>query len=177
MKTKILAAMVLGLVALSGARADDGEGWQRFAPSYGGFSVLLPGTPTSQTKKLPTPLGDGTMTMYMVTTEDSRVYMAATLDLPEALAGLADPNDMLDGFVKGLVQPFNGRVVSQSKVRLGNYPGKEVTVAMLGGQMVCRARAFAVGGRMYVVMALAPRASADLVDFEKFLDSFEIILV
>src|SRR5262249_44896813 len=174
MKTKILAAMVLGLVVHAGVRADDTTSWEKFSPATGGFRILLPGSPITQTKTMPTPVGPAKMTMYTASAEEgSRIYMVGFVVFPLAIPG-SEADEVLDGFAQGVVQPIKGKVISKKDITLGDNKGKEIEIELLNGELVGRARVYVVKDRMYAVKAMAPKDNADTKEFEKFLDSFEL---
>jgi hypothetical protein len=87
---------------------------------------------------------------------------------------LVKDRDILEAFPEGAAQGVNGKLVSSKETKLGDYPGREFEVELLGGKAILRGRVFLVDQRLYQVMAIAPADVADSPSIERFLDSFRL---
>jgi hypothetical protein len=175
MTSKFLAALVLGLAVSAGARAATDENWDTFSPVGGAFKVLMPTTPTTDSKELPSPFGKAKITTHTAASEDGRAFMIAALTMPVDISALGSSGEMLDSFVGGMAQGFKGKVVSQKTIKLGDYAGKEFEATALEGKSTFRGRAYVVKDKIFVVGVLAAKDSAEGDSVEKFLDSFELV--
>jgi hypothetical protein len=167
MKTKILfAALVAALILTGSAKAD----WQDF--SKDGFSIRMPGTPTTQEKDIPTPAGNMHMKLHIASDADSGVvYMIAQVELPP-IGGNSD--DFLDGAQSGMIQGVNGKLVSQTKVTLGRHPGREIKADAFDGKGYLRGQLFAINGKVYMLAVLSPKSVDASAATNQFLGSFQV---
>jgi hypothetical protein len=171
MKTKVLfAALVAALILTGSAKAED---WQEL--SRDGYSILMPGTPATQEKDIPSPAGNLKMKMHIASNGDTGVvYMIASVDLPAGGLGAASADDLLDGTQAGMIQGINGKLISQSKVTNGRLTGRDIRVDAFEGKGTLRGQLFAVNGRIYMLAVLAPKSVDASADTGKFLDSFKV---
>jgi hypothetical protein len=171
MTTKVLpAALVAALTLTAAARA--GDDWQEFAKDN--FIVQLPGTPSEQTKAIPTPAGNLDMKLYIVSSGDSGfVYLVATLELPKGgLAGAGE--DFLDGAQSGLVSGAKGKLVKQSKIKLGKHSGRDITAEVFDGKGLLRGHVYLVDQRVYMLVVMTPKDADASAATGKFFDSFKV---
>jgi hypothetical protein len=150
--------------------------WQQFSSRAGGFSVLMPGTPTedTDTKEFPV-VGKGEVHLFTAQSELG-VFIAAYLEIP----GLAKQSqDFSDSFGKGFLRTIgegtakgaDGRVVKETDISFGNDPGKEILIETPRG--TATVRAYFINRRGYQLIA-APGSSGTPENIKKFLDSFKI---
>ncbi len=150
--------------------------WKPFSPKQGGFSVLLPGTPTEETEVREFPVvGKGEAHVFVLTTE-AGVYVASYLEVP----GLARQNQSFcDSFGKGFLKTVGestakgagGKVAKETDILFGKNPGKETLIEVPAGTAM--ARAYFIRRRGYQLIA-APAPGSDPANVKKFLDSFRL---
>jgi hypothetical protein len=172
MRTKILyAALGAALVLTGSAKADD-QNLQEF--SKGDFSILMPGTPSEQTKSIPSPAGNMDMKLYIASAGDTGfVYLVATLELPKGGLGGAT-EEFLDGAQTGLVQGAKGKLVSQSKIKHGKHSGRDITAEVFDGKGLLRGHVFLVDQKMYMLVIMTPKDADASGAIDKFLGSFKV---
>src|SRR5262245_60182856 len=124
MKNKLLLAGLLTSLFLSGSvRSADGPAWKEFTSKEGGFSALMPRTPTKQTKAQKSLLGTIDLTMFLATTpKEGTAYLVAYADYPKNLLELANEDELLEMAQRGGLQGVKGKLVSEKKIKLGDDP-------------------------------------------------------
>jgi hypothetical protein len=163
-RSLILLATISFITSASGFRQS--ESWTKFSSDEGRFSILLPGkvTSDSETNEL--------FTTHSVTAEtDWATYLVAYVDYKAALS----PNreQILDGARDGLLTI--SKLVSERKITLNGYPGRELKLTSDGGQALDLTRLFVVGNRIYKVSTVfAPANKYDSAEAEKFFSSFKL---
>jgi hypothetical protein len=170
MKRKWIHAAVL-LALLAGCQWLK---WKEFTSPEGRFSVRMPGTPTDQAQKINSPVG--TIELHVFVVEQSGAqYLVAYNDYPEAMVRSGDPEKVLDGARNGVVANVRGKLVSEVKITLQQFPGREVRVMIPDGAQIMQTRLYFVKNRLYQVGVVTPEADASSKDNLKFLDSFKLL--
>jgi hypothetical protein len=165
----VVAALLL--TAQAGARQDV---WMTFTWEAGKCSALLPGTPKLEKKTTTLPDG-GTLDIYIqLVDKGNRAYILSYLDAP-ALASAADDviQKALDNGRDQAAANLGGKVVSDTKRKLGTYPGREIHIEAPGLGLY-RARMYLVRGRLYQIVVLGPRDVALSKESTSYLDSFKL---
>jgi hypothetical protein len=132
--------------------------WTDYQSAAGKFSARFPEPPeekeTSTDKAVGVDWGDrGFFVMY----GDTPGATEASLDMAAA----------------AYAQDQGGKVTSVGKIKLGDYPGRDVKAALLGGKEI-RNRMYIANGRMYQVTVFGPKGYTTSPDAEKFFASFKI---
>lgn len=147
-------------------------GWQEFRCEEGGFSALLPGTPAKVTHRVDSPAGP--LDIQVFTLEHRRfTYVLSYTDYPEAALQAKTPEDILNGARQGAVANVQGRLVSETALRLSPYPGREAVIAVPDGHQV-RLRFFLVKNRLYQAGVATPKDRTHDPEVTRFLESFTI---
>jgi hypothetical protein len=165
-----LLALVLVAVLLPGCREAE---WSEFTTREGGFSVLLPGVPASETRTLNIPSGPVDLHMFGVE-QDGFAYMASYNDYPDELVNQRPAATMLDGARDGAVANVQGELLGESLLTIDGHPGREIKVAASGGQLMMVARIYLVGNRLYQAAVVTDKENALSGNVVKFLDSFRL---
>lgn len=131
--------------------------WQPISSSEGHFAVQMPGKPTEDKR-------DGHS--FTVQTQQG-VFMVAYKDFPDEV-GKTSADKYLDQVSEGLGTDGD-KVVSQRKITLAGYPGRELRYQTSDG-MDGIARIYLVKERIYTVIVMPSK----LQDAQKFLDSFRL---
>src|SRR5262249_25102169 len=141
MKIRLLwPALVLPL--LFGA---DDSGWKEFTSKEGGFTVSWPGKPTERTQAA----GGSTMRMFLVEVSRDLAYTVVYSDKSD------DATFALDPAWQQAMAKYKGKLVSEKKIKLGSYPGKEIRFDLPDSLLGVRMRLYAVKHRLYQVMLAA----------------------
>ena len=151
-------------------------GWRQFTSQRGHFSVVMPGTPQEQTQEQDFPVvGKGIVHLFGLT-EPAGVYLATYVEVP----GLAQQNqEFIDEFGKGFLQNIGeataqgaeAKVIKETDISFGKYPGKEILIEGEGG--IATIRAYFINKVGYELV-VAPPAALDSRNVRRFLDSFVI---
>ncbi len=83
--------------------------------------------------------------------------------------------DVLDSSRDGAVGNLKGELDSEKDIKLGDYPGREVRIAVDEGKKLFRARVYLVDQRLYQVVVFGTKDAATSKEADKFLDSFQLI--
>jgi hypothetical protein len=169
MKRKwIYGAVLLALIGCQWLR------WKEFTSSEGRFSVLMPGTPTDQAQKVNSPVGVIDLHVFVVEQSGAQ-YLVAYNDYPDAMVKTGDPEKVLDGARNGIVANVRGRLLSEVKITLQQFPGRELKVMVPDGAQMMQTRLYFVKNRLYQVGAVTSEADASSKDIPKFLESFKLL--
>lgn len=147
--------------------------WKTFSPPGGRFSVLLPSDPVKQDQKNNS--GYEAVSYRIVTALSNVAAMAVGYsDQPQGASFESDPNVILDKVRDQSVTDLNGKVISETAIKLGQYPGRELRVSIPGGYTV-RQRIFVANRRLYSLMITAGSRGIDSKEAETFFGSFKIL--
>ena len=160
--------------------------YQEYKSDVGRFSVVGPGKPTVTKTKVPTAAGVIDYHIIMFTDKSAAcggalrgcVMMASYADYPAAIIKKSNPEKILDGGRNGAVKKVKGRLVSEKKIKLAGFPGRDIKVEApaprVGGKMIIYARIFMVQNRMFMFQALSMARQATNPNMQKFLDSIKV---
>ncbi len=170
----LLLVLVVGAL-LAGCGGGEAA-WTEFKSEEGGFSILMPGTPTEETQTQETELGGIDVHMFTYE-EDDVAYMIGYNVLPAAILEASPADPMLDGACDGQVSSVNGTEVSRQEITLGAYPGRdlEIRVDNTDGITTLHSRIFLVEDKLYQVMVVGRDGQSAAADTTKFLDSFKLL--
>lgn len=174
MMGRFFLGMTLPLV-LGVAQDDLPKNWKPFTSKEGGFTVALPAAGPSEGKRtVKTPAGNIEVTFYLVEVKDQGSYVVTFSDFSEeALKGGTD-DKRLDNARDGAVQTAKGKLKSEKRLMLGDYPGRELIIESEAKGGV-RTRIYAVKGRLFQTMAAGGRAFLQTKETTQFLDSFQLV--
>jgi hypothetical protein len=170
MKYKLLA-LAASVFLLAGCL----QSWKEYSSNEGKYSVLMPGTPTNQTRNMNTPTGS--ITLYASALENNDTgYVVTYNDIPESLSQVLTPELLLQSIRKSAVSNVQGKLVDDQPITLASkYPGREIQVEIQDGKRVFRNRMYIVGNRLYQVVFAGTKDEIFSKDANKFLDSFKIL--
>jgi hypothetical protein len=149
--------------------------WQRFSPDGGRFSIELPGTPSAGQENVGTSAGSMTVYRFEFKRDDFKEkFSVQYADYPQKLLRKLKTTDtVLTSAAAADIENFRGTLVSQKTLTGTPYPGKELYAENAESGM--RVRMFLMEGRVYKVIALAPKNLVFAADEERFLNSFRLI--
>jgi hypothetical protein len=148
--------------------------WKEFVSKEGGFSVVMPGTPTSGTQVAKTPIGAVTVHLFAAEVKNQgRAYLVTYNDVPELAGQPVDVEKGLDGSRDGILANMPGsKLLEEKKISLDGFPGRELTIEV-PGKGTARWRVYMVKPRLYQVVAFGPKDITGLAEADKFFDSFK----
>ena len=113
--------------------------------------------------------------------KDGLAYSADYNDYPEWFFELGDRSAITEAILGsaglGQTKLFNGKLLLETKIKLGPYSGREVIVESeeRGQKIISKARYYLVERRLYQIMVIAPIGKGGISDITAFLDSFQLL--
>ena len=89
-----------------------------------------------------------------------------------------DPEKVLDKYGGSIATKFRGTIVSETKIKLDNNPGREIvieTAEKLEHPTAIKARAFLVKNRLYQIIVVAPHEELSTPAVDDFFVSFKLL--
>lgn len=174
MRLKIFSSILILIIAVAGYGVQTETEWVKLSPSGGGFSVLLPHEPKFEHVTDPA----NNINNYRYSDiEEGYGFICEYFDIP---GSGADTQVLLDAIRDGVIRGANATKLSEEKIALDGYPGRELelSVPVSGQDVPVRARIILVGNRVYCLSFLHMKGMdalrvADLG--KKFFSSFKLI--
>jgi hypothetical protein len=149
--------------------------WREFGWPDGGFAVLLPGKPRSESRTLAIDGVEVTMRMFSVHA-DGLAFGVGYADFPPGANDEARSR-RIAATRDALVANIDGRVTSQGEVTLDRHRGVDFRAqgkVQDAGYFVA-GRVYAVGDRLYQLAVVGREDAAAKADPELFLSSFRLL--
>jgi hypothetical protein len=141
--------------------------WTKLSPAGGHFTVLMPAKPSSEMQWI----GGFADHSFMAET-DWATYEVGYIELTKMVP---DPEAALDGARDALLLMPNSKLLSETKLILNGYPGRELKIVSTKGISKEITRLYIVGNRMYRVRVVIAPVNKDVHrDVEKFFSSFKL---
>lgn len=167
---KTLILLGFSLFALVGCQQKQ---WSTFTSAAGKFSVSMPGTPKEQKMEVPSPIG--AIQFYLFTGRDRNYeFVASYNDYPASVVSQGNVEKMLDGARDGAVGNINGKLQSEKKITLKNFPGREIHVLTPDGKAALKYRIYLVGNRLYQVGIVSTNPFQETEKTNQFFESFSV---
>lgn len=167
----ILACILVG-TAMSLAGDQPASKWKEFKSAEGRFKVLLPTDPKTFSQDSESEFGK-TVLHFHVCEVDGVTYLTNYADAPEA-AKKQKVDTLLDACRDGGVRNSGGKLVSEKKIKLGDHPGRELTIAP-DNEMVFRSRVYLVNWRLYQLVVVGPKDKVGSKDVTAYFESFQLL--
>ena len=164
--------------------------WKVISPAGAGFSVALPGAPDRKQEAVASIAGEVPAVRYEAGAGPA-LYAVGYIEYPAAAT--RDPKRLLDATRDAIVAQSKGDLLSQRRVTLGRYPGRDFEAAIplprpavagdakseepkkdQPGTGRLRCRIYLVGRRVYQLTAAGPRGAEDEEQIEEFFKSFKL---
>jgi hypothetical protein len=166
----IIVLVVVGLAVMltgCGKKEETKDTWVEFTSKEGRFSVLMPKQPTVRKQTAP-----GSVEVHMFLVEYTAVAYGV---LYNDLAGkVTDPEKALDDGRAGAVRSSGGVLLTEKKISLDGYPGREIRIKTRDN-IIYTARIYVVGQRFYQIIVTTPEGMDISKPMKKFMDSFKLI--
>ena len=170
----MMGRICLGLslpLLLGAAQQELPEGWHSVTSKEGKFTVAMPGKTTEKKQNVKTATGQLTVVMLIADGRKDSNFVVSYTDYAEADLNQGAITKRLDRARDGAVSSAGGKVKEERDIKLKKHPGRHVIIEK-DGDVIVQMRLFAVGRRLYQVMALG---DAPAKDVEIFLSSFDLI--
>jgi len=147
------------------------EGWKHVVSDKGNYSLVFPGEPAAQ--DLTDDAGKYLATMFVLELDNGNVaYMSSFSDLPLERT-TAGPDQILSDARDGALKSSKGTLVSEKKITLDGFPGRELQISTPNG-MTSFVRVYLVKSRLYQSMGVMPKDKIDGKQVRTFLESFRL---
>ncbi len=154
--------------------------WKQFSDKTGKFGILFPGTPDELKQTVKTPVGVLELKMFVVERQQESVsYGVGYTEYPSNYAKNLNQNNILeqvlDNAKNGALKSAKGTLVSQRKISLGKYSGREIKYSRSGNKITVH-RIYLVNRRLYQVIVETTKEKEKFLtkSMSGFLDSFQI---
>jgi hypothetical protein len=153
---------------------------KEFTSKEGGFSVMTPVAMEEASQDVDTQIGKIRIVMYGGEL-DGAAFQVGFNDYPKGFVTPDNTTQLLDGAREGMVNNIGGTLVSEQKVFLKGYAGREIVATVVldetTGEAIVKARIYMVGSRLYQIVVVSPAGegavSAESID--AFLKSFKLL--
>jgi hypothetical protein len=150
---------------------------QEFKSGPGKFSVMTTIPLKETTQDLESE--GGKIKLYLFAGQEGNIgYFVSYCDYPPEVAKPDKAEQMLDGARNGAVSNARGKLVSETKVSLGDNPGRELVIDAVSPHelaVTIKGRLFMVKNRLYQIMVVSPRGEAGAAGNDAFLKSFKLL--
>lgn len=131
--------------------------WKRFSSTTGNFSILMPGTPQENKRTLNNKNGTIQVHTFMVERPQEDVkYTVSYTEYPEEYIKLLHENNLVEKALEdgknAVLRKTKGTLVSETKINLNNYAGREIYYQKPGDKIV-KLRIYLVNKRLYQILA------------------------
>jgi hypothetical protein len=152
--------------------------WQEFKPEDAGFAILMPAPAQSEEETRDTLFGQIMLNRHAAKF-DNMVFGAAYSSLPADFIAAYPAEQILKAMQEGGLRYYSGRLLSSKVIKLGDYPGIDVTLEVpdnkrTPGGGVLRARLYLIGNVIYEIDHLGSKRQSISPDIKKFMDSFQL---
>ena len=170
--------IVIGLIALVPLAVAGEADWRTFTSRAGGFTILMPGTPTFTATTDHTVVGAVIENLYNLATP-AATFSAEYSDLP-GIATFFDSDDSIyDDAKEGLLKRTGGKLIKYFGIEQAGITGEEVECEIpAAGKLPLRrlrARFLLKDKRLYVPSVTIPDGKKDDPLFSRYLDSFKLL--
>jgi len=169
------------LVILSGS-CKPGDSWTVFSYPEGKFKIEFPNAPATEKRVINSVAGELTMNIILYDASKEKnnnlIYMVNYTDYPDSLVNSDQKERLKDFFrnsIDGAVNNVHGKLLSESVVASGNFPGREIRIDFNNGTAVITARIFLVKNRMYMIEVITETKNDFNKSINHFLDSFSLL--
>lgn len=155
--------------------------WSVFSSTEGSFRILMPGKPTETSEKIKTKTGEIEVKMFSVEREEEgSKYTVAYIDYPREYIDMLTQKNLVEKAINTgkdtALKKANGTIISEEKITLAGYPGKEFNYTKPGDK-ITKHRIFLVGNRLYQLSAEVTQKKQQYLNksISGFCDSFKLL--
>lgn len=164
---------ILFLVSVASLIGCGSGSWKEFSSSKGRFSAFFPNKPTEEVQTLNSAIGPLKMHIFMAQSKEG-FFVVGYVDYPDT--SYVHPSDLLDAGRDGALENTQGKLLSETIISLGGYPGREIKfkVETPKGVVITRSRFYIVKNRLYSTSVTTTKKWMFSENVLRFLDSFRV---
>ena len=170
---KLVVAVALLVSACSFLNAQEPT-WKEFRSNEGGFSVLMPGTPTPNKVTVNTTSGVEEANMFSLSDESLDEYIVAYSKYPKTDSKEVSTGKLFDKARDGILLVQQGKLLNEAAITLDGFSGRSIAVERPDG-VITTARFYVVGDRFYQLSVNAKTNEREPEAPKRFLDSFKLL--
>lgn len=159
---------------------DSVQTWTPIDGSKFGFEAISPEKMVQSNQTVQSEVGELTMNMFTYTPkskDDNLVYMIINSQYPEGSVNsdnIEQRSDFFTGAINGAVKNVNGKLLTEKSLKLGDYPGKEVTIDYNNGVYIITLRVYLVKNQVYMMQVISETSKSGNSDSVRFLESLKL---
>lgn len=169
-------AVVILLCCGFAAVAQQPVEWSKLDSTEGRFRALTPSKAEPAVSGVPS--GTGKITVHTFSSSNKTgTFLLSYADYPNAATSPAHEQTVLDKVRDGVLKGTQAALVSETKLTLNGYPGRELRAmrTIEGTAMIFSWRLFLVGSRLYQLAVATTKADSESPEIKKFFLSFELV--
>jgi hypothetical protein len=149
--------------------------WSKVESTEGRFSVVMPVKPETGVKDVDTAVGKLQLHSFGASGKVGQ-FMLSYADYPNESKTATQQEAVLDGVRGGVLKGLQADLLSETKVTLNGYPGREMRATKMidGGEVIFSWKMFLVGRRLYQLGVATVKADSESPDIQKFFRSFQL---
>lgn len=147
------------------------------------FQMDFPKKPAYEKQNTESEIGNLPMDIYIYDAsnnekDDNLVYGLISTEYPDSLIN-SNMTDILSDFfnnaIQGAVSNVSGKLISQTDLKLNNFPGREIKINYNDGAAVIKMRLFLVQNKMYILQTITLTEKDSNKSIDKFMNSFKLL--
>lgn len=173
----------LGLILFTLLSFAKKDSWIHFESEEFQFEIDFPQKPKAQPQEVETAAGTLKMNMFIYDASEAKsdqnlVYMVNYTAFPKEMLSVdteTGVEEFFRGSIDGAVRNVHGKLLSETIISLGDYPGREVRIDFKEGLAVITMRTYLVENQMYMLQTITATEQDFNTSIGKFMDSFKIL--
>ena len=167
-----LLVTVSAFLLATGFHPKPAQSWIEFNSKEGGFSILMPHKPARQNSPTSTDVGTVDIVIFTATT-DGAFYGVIYSDFPSVPSNDVEINKRLDKGRDGGIAQAKGKLVSETRITLDGFLGREIKAKLDEGYLL--ARVYSVKQRVYQIIMAGNEADLASENAKRFFNSFKLV--
>jgi len=154
--------------------------WQIINGAQFGFTALAPGETKVSNQTVPSAIGELKMDMFTYSPkqeDDNLVYMVIHTVYPKGIVNsdsLEKRSDFFKVAINEAVTNVKGKLLTQTDLITGNYPGKEITIDYKEGLYIITIRLYLVKNKVYMLQTITETKKSGNETGKRFMNSFKL---
>ncbi len=145
------------------------------------YKITFPAQPTLSTQKLPSSIGELLLTISAYEPKDAvdenLAYLIMETDYPDSTVH-SGKTELLDKFFRGAIDgaitSVNGKLISESTIMVGMYPGRSIEINLGDGQAIVKMMMVLREKKMIMVQTVSDTGNYPNNAINSFFNSFNL---